>query len=107
MGWLELQIGRIMNIKGSYVALVTPFNERNEIDFPALEELIEWHIQEKTDGIVFLGTTGESATLSGEVLVTKSFPLRKFSIVFPRKKMDRRRWNLKIDSAHDPCALKE
>ena len=48
---------------GSGVALVTPFKE-NEINFECLEQLIEWHIEQKTDAIIVCGTTGESATLS-------------------------------------------
>ena len=51
-------------IKGSIVALVTPMNEDGEIDLPTLDTLLEWHIQEGTDGIVAVGTTGESPTLS-------------------------------------------
>ena len=53
-------------IKGSIVALVTPMTETGELDFPALDALIEWHIQEGTDAIVAVGTTGESPTLSIE-----------------------------------------
>ena len=49
--------------KGSIVALVTPMNEDGTIDRVALKELIEWHIQSKTDAIVSAGTTGECATL--------------------------------------------
>jgi len=48
---------------GSIVALVTPFHENGEIDFESLENLIEFHIQEKTDGILPCGCTGEAATL--------------------------------------------
>jgi 4-hydroxy-tetrahydrodipicolinate synthase len=48
---------------GSMVALVTPFREDGEIDFESLENLIEFHIREKTDGIVPCGCTGEAATL--------------------------------------------
>jgi len=51
--------------KGSIVALVTPFNN-GKVDEEALSELIEWHIEEGTDGIVPCGTTGESATLTYE-----------------------------------------
>jgi len=50
-------------IKGSIVAIVTPMSASGEIDFPALTKLVEWHIAEGTDGIVAVGTTGESATL--------------------------------------------
>lgn len=53
-------------LKGSLVALATPFNEEGNIDFNALSELIEWHIESGTDGIVLCGTTGEAPTLSDE-----------------------------------------
>ncbi|MDD5454840.1 MAG: 4-hydroxy-tetrahydrodipicolinate synthase [Candidatus Ratteibacteria bacterium] len=49
--------------EGSYVALVTPFDKNGDIDFRTLENLIEFHIKEKTDGIVPCGCTGEAATL--------------------------------------------
>jgi len=49
--------------KGSIVALVTPF-KGNEIDEFALRNLVDWHISEGTDGIVPVGTTGESPTLN-------------------------------------------
>ena len=48
---------------GSIVALVTPFNEHDRIDYDALRRLIEFHIGEGTNGLVIAGTTGESATL--------------------------------------------
>ena len=48
---------------GSYVALVTPMFDDGQIDYPALRELVEFHIQQGTHGIVSVGTTGESATL--------------------------------------------
>lgn len=55
-----------MNLfKGSGVAIVTPFKD-DGIDFEKLEELLEWHIKEKTDAIIICGTTGESATMSDE-----------------------------------------
>ncbi len=50
-------------IKGSIVALITPF-KNGSIDYETLENLIEFHISKRTDGIVPCGTTGESATLS-------------------------------------------
>ena len=53
-------------LKGSLVALVTPFHESGEIDYNSLERLVQWHIDEGTNGIVSVGTTGESATLSIE-----------------------------------------
>lgn len=49
--------------KGSGVAIVTPFNERG-VDFKKLEELIEWHINSKTDAIIVCGTTGEASTMT-------------------------------------------
>ena len=48
---------------GSGVALVTPFN-KNGIDFPAMERLIEFQISEGTDALIVCGTTGEPATMS-------------------------------------------
>lgn len=50
-------------ITGSIVALVTPMLENGQIDWPSLDRLLEFHIQEGTDAIVAVGTTGESATL--------------------------------------------
>ncbi len=51
-------------LHGSLVALVTPMNSEGDIDFNSLEKLIEWHIANDTNGIVSVGTTGESATLT-------------------------------------------
>lgn len=51
-------------IKGNIVALVTAMHSDGSIDFATMEKLIEWHIQEGTEGIVVAGTTGESPTLS-------------------------------------------
>ena len=48
---------------GSIVALVTPFDEQDRIDYDALRRLIEFHISAGTNGLVIAGTTGESATL--------------------------------------------
>ena len=53
-------------IQGSLVALVTPMTPDGAIDEKALAELVEWHIAAGTDGIVAVGTTGESATLDEE-----------------------------------------
>lgn len=55
-----------MIFKGSAVALVTPFNKQNEIDYLTLKNLIEFQIASGTKAIVILGTTGESATISNE-----------------------------------------
>ena len=51
-------------LQGSFVALVTPMLADGSLDFNALEELIDWHIESGTNGIVAVGTTGESATVS-------------------------------------------
>lgn len=53
-------------IKGSYVALITPFHPDGSVNFEKLRELCEWHVQQGTDGIVALGTTGESSTMTHE-----------------------------------------
>jgi 4-hydroxy-tetrahydrodipicolinate synthase len=50
--------------KGSLVALVTPFDPQDRVDYAALTDLIEFHIREGSDGLVIAGTTGEAATLS-------------------------------------------
>lgn len=50
-------------LKGSLVALVTPFDKNNRVDFASLKRLIDFHAAEGSDGLVIAGTTGESATL--------------------------------------------
>ncbi len=50
-------------ITGSLVALVTPMQPDGAVDWEALRQLVEWHVAEGTNGIVAVGTTGESATL--------------------------------------------
>lgn len=49
---------------GSAVALVTPFFEDGQIDYPSFDALIEWQLKEGTDAFVICGTTGEASTLS-------------------------------------------
>lgn len=53
-------------IKGSIVAIVTPMFPDGAVDWDSLSALVEWHISQGTDGIVAVGTTGESATLDVE-----------------------------------------
>lgn len=53
-------------ITGSIVALVTPFNQDGSTDFVRLRELVDWHIANKTDALLVLGTTGETASTSLE-----------------------------------------
>src|SRR5690606_15533401 len=50
-------------ISGSLVALVTPMDSHGNLDWQALDRLIEFHLEQGTDGIVAVGTSGESATL--------------------------------------------
>ena len=57
---LDLDLGRIAT------AMVTPFQENGDIDFEAVERLIEYLLANGTDSIVVCGTTGESPTLSTE-----------------------------------------
>lgn len=54
------------DIKGSMVALITPFNDDGSINFDKLENLLEFHIANKTDAILVLGTTSESPTFTAE-----------------------------------------
>ncbi len=49
--------------RGSLVAIVTPMSEDGALDLDALRRLVDWHIAEGTDGIVIVGTTGESPTV--------------------------------------------
>lgn len=53
-------------ITGSIVALVTPFHPDGSADYGRLRELVDWHIENKTDAILVLGTTGETASTSLE-----------------------------------------
>ena len=50
--------------QGSMVAIITPMSPDGAVDEPALRKLVEFHLNEGTDAIVAMGTTGESATLS-------------------------------------------
>jgi 4-hydroxy-tetrahydrodipicolinate synthase len=51
-------------ITGSLVALVTPMHADGSVDWASLERILNMHIEQGTDAIVAVGTTGESATLS-------------------------------------------
>lgn len=51
-------------IRGSIVALITPFNEDGSVNYNKLRELVDWHIDEGTDSILALGTTAETPTLT-------------------------------------------
>lgn len=54
------------SLRGSLVALVTPMHEDGSLDLAALRALLDWHVAEGSDGIVIVGTTGESPTLPVE-----------------------------------------
>ena len=56
----------IQRLRGTTVALITPFLQNGEIDESTLRKLIDWHLEAGTDVILAAGTTGESATLSHE-----------------------------------------
>ena len=53
-------------ITGSIVAIVTPMHEDGSLDLPCLRKLVDFHVQEGTDAIVIVGTTGESPTVDVE-----------------------------------------
>jgi 4-hydroxy-tetrahydrodipicolinate synthase len=57
---------RIKMIKGSIVAIVTPMHEDGSLDLPSFRALIDFHIEQGTDAIVVVGTTGESPTVNLE-----------------------------------------
>ncbi len=67
-------------LKGSIVALVTPFLESGEIDWDSFDKLIEFHLNNNTNGLVVCGTTGETPTLTDEedeALVARAVELVK------------------------------
>ncbi len=53
-------------ITGSIVALVTPMHDNGSVDYPTLRKLVDWHIEQGTDCIGVVGTTGESPTVDVE-----------------------------------------
>ncbi len=53
-------------IQGSIVAIVTPMLANGDIDYPAFDKLLDWHVASGTDAVVVVGTTGESPTLTME-----------------------------------------
>lgn len=70
--------------RGSYVALVTPMTQDEEIDWPAFEALIHWHIEEGTEGLVIAGSTGEESTLTKDekiALFKKSVEIARGKVV--------------------------
>jgi 4-hydroxy-tetrahydrodipicolinate synthase len=61
-----MNINDLSDGRGSWVAIVTPMLDNGDLDMPAFRQLIDWHIAEGTDGIVVVGTTGESPTVDFE-----------------------------------------
>jgi 4-hydroxy-tetrahydrodipicolinate synthase len=61
-----VKAGTKVDWKGCGTALITPFDEKGRIDFGALERFVNWQIERGIDFLVPCGTTGESATLSGD-----------------------------------------
>ena len=59
-------MNRLQGLRGSIVALITPFHADGSVNFEKLRELTEWHIASGTDAILALGTTGESSTMTHE-----------------------------------------
>ena len=51
-------------IRGSIPALITPMLKDGKVDYPTLRKLIDWHVAEGTDGLVIVGTSGESPTVN-------------------------------------------
>lgn len=52
-----------MTLSGTYTAIVTPFNQDQSVDYGALRQLVQWQVENGVDGLVPVGTTGESPTL--------------------------------------------
>jgi len=62
----SLETPTIKDLRGSIVAIVTPMKPDNSLDIEAYKSLLAWHAAEKTQGIVVMGTTGESVTMASE-----------------------------------------
>src|SRR3546814_1854645 len=54
----------IPSFQGSMVALVTPMHQDGSLDFDAYRKLIDWHVEQGTDVLAVVGTSGESPTIS-------------------------------------------
>jgi 4-hydroxy-tetrahydrodipicolinate synthase len=64
--------------QGSGVAIVTPFHEGGDLDFDSLGQLIDWHVEQGTDAIIIVGTTGEASCLyDDEHLETIGYAVKK------------------------------
>ncbi|OSB11571.1 4-hydroxy-tetrahydrodipicolinate synthase [Paraclostridium bifermentans] len=92
----------MMLFKGSGVALVTPFNETG-VDFNKLGELIEYHIENKTDALIVCGTTGESTTMSDE----EQFAVIDFTVKKVNKRIPVIAGTGSNNTMHSVCLSKE
>lgn len=63
LNYKNKNMNNISKLRGSIVAIVTPFNEMGDIDYLALDTLLNFHLENNTDGIVVCGTTGEASTM--------------------------------------------
>ncbi len=70
-------------LTGSLVAIITPMLPDGALDFARLKSLIDWHVSEGTDGIVIVGTTGESATVDFD----EHFSLIKAAVEYTAKRV--------------------
>lgn len=69
--------------KGSATALITPFKINGEIDFNALSKLLDYQLENKTDALVMLGTTGEPSTMTKE----EKIAVAEFTVKHVNKKI--------------------
>jgi len=66
-------------IQGSFVALITPFDARGEVDYGAFRTLLNWHAEQGTSAVLIMGSTGEVSMLSPEerrAVVERTLPMR-------------------------------
>ncbi len=49
--------------RGSYVALITPMTEQGQVDYVSLQQMVQYQLDNGTDGLIIMGTTGEAATI--------------------------------------------
>ena len=92
--------------KGSGVAVVTPFDENDKVNFKVFEQLIDFQLENKTDALIVAGTTGEASTMTDE----EQIELIKFAVEKVNKRIPviagagsndtRHDINLKIGRAH-------
>jgi 4-hydroxy-tetrahydrodipicolinate synthase len=72
-----------MIFKGSGVALVTPFDEQDKVNYEIFKDIIDMHLSNQTDALIICGTTGEAATLTEE----EKIQLINFTVSYVSKKI--------------------